>query len=50
MIKNSEILEKFIGGFVKNLPITWNEIVEDIIDEILKNEIHELNEIELKKN
>ena len=49
MVKNTNVLEKFIGGFVEKLSLNWKEIVEDIIDEVLIDEIHELNEIELKK-
>ena len=49
MVKNINVLEKFIGGFVEKLSLNWNEIVENIIDEIIIDEIHELNEIELNK-
>ena len=49
MVKNTNVLEKFIGGFVEKLSLNWNEIVENIIDEIIIDEIHELNEIELNK-
>ncbi len=49
MVKNTNVLEKFIGGFIEKLSLNWNEIVESIIDEILIDEIHELNEIELNK-
>ena len=49
MVKNTNVLEKFIGGFIEKLSLNWNEIVENIIDEIIIDEIHELNEIELNK-
>ena len=49
MVKNTNVLEKFIGGFVEKLSLNWNEIVENIIDEIIIDEVHELNEIELNK-
>lgn len=49
MVKNANVLEKFIGGFVEKLMLNWNEIVENIIDGIIIDEIHELNEIELNK-
>ena len=49
MVKNTNVLEKFIGGFVEKLSLNWNDIVEDIIDEMIVDEIHELNEIELNK-
>ena len=49
MVKNTNVLEKFIGGFVEKLSLNWNDIVEQIIDEIIVDEIHELNEIELNK-
>ena len=49
MVKNTNVLEKFIGGFVEKLSLNWNEIVEKIIDEIITDEIYELNEIDLNK-
>ena len=49
MVKNSNVLEKFIGEFVEKLSLNWNEIVENIIDGIIIDEIHELSEIELNK-
>ena len=49
MVKNTNVLEKFIGGFVEKLSLNWNEIVEKIIDEIIIDEIYELNEIDLNK-
>ena len=49
MVKNTNVLEKFIGGFVEKLSLNWNDIVNEIIDEIIVDEIHELNEIELNK-
>ena len=49
MVKNTNVLEKFIGGFVEKLSLNWNDIVNDIIDEMIVDEIHELNEIELNK-
>ena len=49
MVKNTNVLEKFIGGFIEKLSLNWNEIVESIIDEIIIDEIYELNEIDLNK-
>jgi len=49
MVKNTNVLEKFIGGFVERLSLNWDNIVNNIIDEIILDEIHELNEIELNK-
>jgi len=49
MVKNSNVLEKFIGGFIEKLSLNWDDIVNIIIDEIIIDEIHELNEIELNK-
>ena len=49
MVKNTNVLEKFIGGFVEKLSLNWNDIVDKIIDEIIVDEIHEINEIELNK-
>ena len=49
MVKNTNVLEKFIGKFVERLSLNWDEIVEIIIDEILLDETYILNEIDLKK-
>ena len=49
MVKNSNVLEKFIGGFIEKLSLNWDDIVNNIIDEIIIDEMHELNEIELNK-
>ena len=49
MVKNTNVLEKFIGKFVERLSEHWDEIVNMIIDEILIEEIYVLNEIDLKK-
>ena len=49
MVKNTNVLEKFIGKFVERLSLNWDEIVEMIIDEILLDETYILNEIDLKK-
>lgn len=49
VVKNTNVLEKFIGTFVEKLSLNWNDIVEMIIEEILYDEIMELNEIELNK-
>jgi len=49
MVKNTNVLEKFIGSFIEKLSLNWDEIANNIIDEILTDEIHELNEIELNK-
>ena len=49
MVKNTNVLEKFIGGFVEKLSLNWNEIVEKIIDEIIADEVYELNELYLNK-
>ena len=44
-----KFLEKFINSFVEKLSINWNDIVEEIIDELLIQEVYELNSIELDK-
>ena len=49
MVKNTNVLEKFIGKFVERLSSNWDEIVNMIIDEMLIDEAYELNEIDLKK-
>ena len=49
MVKNTNVLEKFIGKFVERLSLNWDEIVNMIIDELLIEESYVLNEIELKK-
>ena len=49
MVKNTNVLEKFIGKFVERLSLNWDEIVNMIIDEILIDEAYELNNIDLKK-
>ena len=49
MVKNTNVLEKFIGKFVERLSLNWDEIVENIIDELLLDETYILNEIDLKK-
>ena len=49
MVKNSNVLEKFIGGFIEKLSLNWDDIVNIIIGELIIDEIHELNEIELNK-
>ena len=49
MVKNTNVLEKFIGKFVERLSLNWDEIVEKIIDEMLIDEAYLLNEIDLKK-
>ena len=49
MVKNTNVLEKFIGKFVERLSLNWDEIVNMIIDEMLIDEAYELNEIDLKK-
>ena len=49
MVKNTNVLEKFIGGFIEKLSLNWDEIVNNIIDEVLIDEIHELKQIELNK-
>ena len=48
-VKNFKFLEKFINSFVEKLSINWNDIVEEIIDELLIQEVYELNSIELDK-
>ena len=48
-VKNYKFLEKFINSFVEKLSINWNDIVEDIIDELITQEVYELNSIELEK-
>ena len=49
MVKNTNVLEKFIGKFVERLSLNWDDIVNMIIDEMLLEEIYKLNEIDLKK-
>ena len=49
MVKNTNVLEKFIGKFVERLSLNWDDIVNMIIDEMLIEEIYKLNEIDLKK-
>ena len=49
MVKNTNVLEKFIGKFIERLSLNWDEIVDMIIDEILIDEAYVLNEIDLKK-
>jgi len=49
MVKNTNVLEKFIGKFVERLSLNWDDIVNMIIDEILIDEVYELNELDLKK-
>ena len=49
MVKNTNVLEKFIGSFIEKLSLNWDEIANNIIDEILIDEIHVLNEIEQNK-
>jgi len=49
MIKNTNILDNFVDGFMEKLSLNWDEIVNNIIDEIINGEIQELNEIELNK-
>ena len=49
MVKNTNVLEKFIGKFVERLSLYWDEIVNMVIDELLIEEAYELNEIDLKK-
>lgn len=49
MVKNTNVLEKFIGKFVERLSLNWNEIVNMIIDELLMEEAYQINEIDLKR-
>ena len=49
MVKNTNVLEKFIGGYIEKLSLNWNEIVEKIIDEMIIDEVYELNELYLNK-
>ena len=49
MVKNANILEKFIGKFVERLSLNLDDILNEIIDEMLTDETYELNDIELKK-
>jgi hypothetical protein len=48
-IKSSEFLEKIIIGFIENLAVNWNELVNIIIDDIIEEEIFILNDLELQK-
>ncbi len=48
-INNCKFMDKIITGFIENLVINWNEIVNLLIDEILEEEIFNLNEMELYK-
>jgi len=49
MVKNTNVLEKFIGKFVERLSLNWDEIVNMIIDELLMEEAYQINEIDLKR-
>ena len=49
MVKNTNVLEKFIGKFVQRLSLNWDKIVEMIIDELLLEETYQINEIDLKR-
>lgn len=49
-VKNQNVLSKLIGNFVERMSMNWNDVSELIIDEMIIDEVHELNEIELKKN
>ena len=48
-VNNYKFLEKFINNFVEKLAINWNDIVEEIIEDLLVQEVYQLNELELQK-
>lgn len=48
-VNNYKFLEKFINNFVEKLAINWNDIVEEIIEDLLIQEVYQLNELELQK-
>ena len=49
MAKSTNVFDKFIDGLIEKLTLNWDEIINNIIDEILNDEIQELNEIKLNK-
>ena len=45
---NKSIFDIFLVDYFKNIAVNWKQVCNDLIDELLIDEIHELTEVKLK--